>query len=77
MRGLRHEVPCRNTQGGGNAKEVAELEIVLTELSALNRRPINLGAMGQFLLRHIGNHPGIANPQAYPPAGIEDPVGLI
>lgn len=77
MRLLRHEITCLNTQSGGNAKEVTELQVILAQLCSLNRRPIHLGAMGQFLLRHIRVHPGVANLQAYPPAGIEDPVGLV
>lgn len=74
---LGHEIPRWNTQGRGDTKEVTELEIVLAKLRPLHCRAVNLGAMRQFFLSHLGIHPGIANSQAYPPAGIKDPVGLI
>lgn len=72
-----HEVARRKAQGCRDSKEVTELEIVLAQLCPLHRRTIHLGAMRQFLLSHFDPHPGVTNPQAYPPAGIKDPVGLI
>ena len=72
-----HEVSRRKAKGRSDSKEVTELEIILAELCPLHRRAVHLGAMRQFFLSHFSPHPGIPNLQAYPPAGIEDPVGLV
>jgi hypothetical protein len=64
-------------QGHCDTEEVAQLEIVLAELRPLDGRSVNLGTVREFLLAHVRRHPGITNPQADPPARVDDPVWLI